>query len=112
MLSLVELWRKPAYEPLLQCLEGFEVKPPVWGVNVSTASDIMYHEISQAVERREIIRFLSSVISSNLAWIEDEDQREEIWNTASRRLAERCGRTGGLPSRLIMQYLSTIGHLC
>jgi hypothetical protein len=98
ILPFPPLWQKPAYEHLLGYLEELEVKPLVWGVNVSTPADIMGYESLRSQDRREISRFLSSVISSNLTWIEDEDQREEIWNTASRRLAERCGRTGRLLS--------------
>lgn len=96
-IDALHLWQKPAYEHLLNFLEELEIKPLVWGVNVSTPADIMSYESMRSQDRREISRFLSSVISSNLTWIEDEDQREEIWNVASRRLAERCGRTGGLP---------------
>lgn len=107
MTQAPDLWQKPAYEHLLAFLMGLEVRPLVWGVNVSTPADIMHHESLRVQDRREISRFLSSVISSNLTWIEDEDRREEIWNVASRRLAERCGRTGGLFSRI--HVLSTGG---
>jgi len=104
MLLCMQLWRKPAYERLLSYLKELEVKPLVWGVDATTPEEIMSYEASESRDRREIIRFLSSVISSNLTWIEGEDQREEIWATASRRLAERCGRTGGWPSRTMVPF--------
>jgi hypothetical protein len=94
--SLPELWQKPVFQELVESLKALELKPLVWGVNVSTPEQLMQHENLKEQDRREISRFLSSLISSNLTWIEDEDEREVIWNTASKRLAERCGRTGKL----------------
>lgn len=38
--------------------------------------------------------YLTRTVSSPLAWIEDEALREQIWDLAARRLAERSGRTG------------------
>jgi hypothetical protein len=37
---------------------------------------------------------LTSIVSNELRWIKDEADREEIWEQASLRLAERSGRTG------------------
>lgn len=31
---------------------------------------------------------------SDLGWIQDDDEKEALWDEASRRLAERCGRAG------------------
>ena len=93
--EIPHLWQKPAAEELLQCLEKLEVKPPVWGFKVSRA-DVLREQSAGAEDRHEISRFLSSIISSNLTWIDNDDQREELWNLASKRLAERCGRTGEL----------------
>jgi hypothetical protein len=31
-----------------------------------------------------------------LAWLGDDDEREVIWEEASKRMSERCGRTGML----------------
>jgi hypothetical protein len=60
---------------------------------------------SDAASREEASRWLTSIIKSSLLWldvsiakndvlIEPEEQRETIWDLASRRLAERCGRSG------------------
>jgi hypothetical protein len=97
--ELPHLWQKPAYQQLLDTLTELEIKPLVWGVNVSTPDQVMSHETQKTQDRREINQFLSSLVSSSLSWLEDDDQREEIWNTASRRVAERCGRTGGFAVR-------------
>ncbi len=42
--------------------------------------------------RREETTYLTDVIKSGLGWIEDEGQREEVWEAVSKRLSERCGR--------------------
>lgn len=37
---------------------------------------------------------MTKIISSPLAWIDDDGDKEAIWETASQRLSERSGRTG------------------
>lgn len=37
--------------------------------------------------------WLTKLVGSPLSWIDDDEQREEIWETASTLMAERCGRT-------------------
>ncbi|KAK9358355.1 putative methyltransferase-domain-containing protein [Lipomyces starkeyi] len=39
------------------------------------------------------VDWATRVVGSGLEWIEDEDDRELIWDSASTRIAERCGRT-------------------
>ena len=94
-LVLPHLWQKPAFKDLLDCLEKLHVAPPVWNLKVSRAEIIRREqEASTAHYRREVVAFLSAIVRSGLPWLETDDQREEIWNDASKRLAERCGRTG------------------
>ncbi len=52
------------------------------------------HRVQDAAAqlRRDEVVYLSNVIKSRLEWIRDEDQRDELWTEASRRLSERCGR--------------------
>lgn len=38
--------------------------------------------------------YLTRIISSPLAWIQDDAEKEEVWDAASSRLSERSGRTG------------------
>ncbi|KAJ4297036.1 hypothetical protein N0V88_003952 [Collariella sp. IMI 366227] len=91
--ELPHLWQKPAYEVLLQRLEKLRVEPRVWGLQVSRA-DILKEQTITSHDRREIISFLSTIISSSLAWLNTDDEREVIWEEASKRMSERCGRTG------------------
>lgn len=44
------------------------------------------------VDENGVPRYLTSIVSSGLSWIEDEDAREAIWSAASARLSERSGR--------------------
>ena len=39
-------------------------------------------------------KYLTGIIASSLAWIEDEGAKEQIWEAAAARLSERSGRTG------------------
>ncbi|KAK3341370.1 putative methyltransferase-domain-containing protein [Lasiosphaeria hispida] len=91
--ELPQLWQKPAFEHLLTCLKHLHLEPPIWGLKVSR-DDILRKQQQQrdATDRREIISFLSCIIKSTLGWIDDE-QREQVWEEASKRLSERCGRT-------------------
>jgi hypothetical protein len=43
---------------------------------------------------REIAAYLSTIIKSPLSWLVEEEDREAIWDEASRRFSERCGRSG------------------
>ena len=85
--------QKPAFEDLLEALNKLHVDPPVWNLKISRA-EIQHEQDTTVNHRREIAGYLSNIIKSDLLWIEDEDQREELWNEASRRLSERCGRAG------------------
>ena len=48
------------------------------------------------IDEDGIPQYLTSIIASRLHWIEDEDEREQVWEMASARLSERSGRTGEL----------------
>ena len=101
-IELPHLWQKPASDSLFDCLGKLRVEQPVWGLKVSR--DEILKEQSEAFtahNRRETISFLSAIIKSSLEWIDGDDEREEIWNEASKRLSERCGRTGAYPARCL-----------
>lgn len=54
---------------------------------------MLKHQDTAVQDPREIAAYLSTIIKSPLSWLEDED-REAIWDEASRRFSERCGRSG------------------
>lgn len=87
------MWERPGYDALVDVLQSLEMSPPIWNHN-RRRSDILHEQESLASQRKgEVTRYLSSIISSPLAWIEDEDQKETLWTLASKRTSERCGRT-------------------
>ena len=88
-----QVWAKPAFSELLASLKALYVDPPVW--NAATPRRVILEEQhSSAQSRRAVSAYLSSIIKSQLEWIQDEDERELLWSEASRRLSERCGRAG------------------
>jgi hypothetical protein len=87
------LWQKPAYSVLLASLQKLRVKPRVWSPLVSRAGSPAEEQAAVAYDRQEIIQFLSGIIKSSLEWL-GSDEQEVIWDEASKRMSERCGRTG------------------
>lgn len=81
-LDFPQLYTKPSYTTLIKVLNAVKLPPPSWDAPTS------YHE------PKGLSRYLTTIISSCLAWIEDEESKEYLWELASERLAERCGRTG------------------
>lgn len=88
-----QMWQKPSCEDLLNTLKQLELSPPIWS-HKSKRSEIVQEQENTAYFRREVSAYLFSIVKSSLPWIEDDDEKEMIWSEASRRLTERCGRTG------------------
>ncbi|KAI7923857.1 Protein-lysine N-methyltransferase rrg1 [Pyricularia oryzae] len=92
-----QMWQKPAFEDILECLLSLRVEPPIWKWNSKPTparledSQKQTQDLSEST-RQAIARYLSSVISSPLSWLEDDEQRDALWTEAGRRLSERCGR--------------------
>ena len=87
------MWEKPSSEEVLSTLQLLELKPPIWG-HKRRLSEIAQDQEATAYFRREVATYLSSIVKSSLAWIEDDDEKDTVWSEASRRLSERCGRAG------------------
>jgi len=87
-----QMWQKPSSDDILDTLKQLELSPPIWSHN-RRRSDIIHEQEATAYFRREVSLYLSSIIKSGLSWIKNDDEKEEIWSEASRRMAERCGRT-------------------
>ncbi|KAI1209748.1 S-adenosylmethionine-dependent methyltransferase-like protein [Annulohypoxylon truncatum] len=86
-----QVWQKPSAEELLASLKKLQVEPPIW--NPKTSRKIIIETCQNAAQfRREVAAYLSSIVSSSLGWIQDDDEKEALWDEASRRLSERCGR--------------------
>ncbi|KAI1334382.1 putative methyltransferase-domain-containing protein [Xylariaceae sp. FL0016] len=86
-------WERPTFDELMTCLRKLYIEPPVWSPATSRKTIVENYENSTRF-RREVAAYLSTIISNNLRWIEDDDKKEAIWDEAGRRLSERCGRAG------------------
>ncbi|KAI1749659.1 putative methyltransferase-domain-containing protein [Xylaria castorea] len=85
-----QLWQRPSFEDLLACLNELHLEPRAW---TSAAPRKTLRE-NTARYRRAVISYLASIVSNGLRWLEDDEQREAIWDEASRCLSQRCGRAG------------------
>lgn len=54
---------------------------------------ILNFETGDSNDPYNFYQWLTSLCASPLAWIEDEEQKDEIWQKAAMRIAERSGRT-------------------
>jgi hypothetical protein len=88
-----QVWEKPSFEDLMSCLKKLQVDPPIWNPSASRQIILEDHENS-ARFRKEVAAYLASIIKSGLGWINDDDEKEAVWEEASRRISERCGRAG------------------
>ncbi|KAE8443268.1 hypothetical protein EG329_002056 [Mollisiaceae sp. DMI_Dod_QoI] len=94
---LPNLRSKPSYKDLLKTLRGLEVKPKSWD---STPNDCPDEPLA---DESSVQNFLLSLFKTDLSWFDNtpndelglvacQQQKDEIVDLASRRLAERCGR--------------------
>lgn len=88
-----QVWQRPSFEDLLTCLRELHIELPIWDPAASKKAPQRNRE-NTARSRRDVTSYLASIISSALKWLEDDDQREVIWEEASRCLSQRCGRAG------------------
>lgn len=99
ILNLPQLYTRPTASELLQTLQLLEIKPPSWIHDSSQQKNRALNPVSD----EGIPKYLTGVVASKLSWV-DEDRREEIWETASKRMSERAGRTGTGFLRAALNY--------
>lgn len=85
MLDLPQIYAQPSGTELLKSLELLTIKPRNFGASPQDAVTVQPAGITQ---------YLTSIISSTLSWLDTDELREAVWDAASARLSERCGRTG------------------
>jgi len=88
-----QVWERPSFQDLLACLKQLHVEPPIWDPTTSKKV-IRENQENTARYHREVASYLSSIVSNRLKWIEDDGEKEIIWEEAGRCLSERCGRAG------------------
>lgn len=97
VLDLPQLYQRPFYDVLLATLSDLSLTPLSWetpqGPDSSTPSSTGAR-VRPKVSPQGIPAYLTSIISSPLHWLDNDEQREHVWETASQRLSERSGRSG------------------
>ncbi|KAK2592374.1 Protein-lysine N-methyltransferase rrg1 [Conoideocrella luteorostrata] len=92
-LDLPQIHEQPSPSVLITTLQSLELQPPVW--NLRRHSDMLAEQESLASARKaDMTPYLVTIIQSPLSWIEDDDEKERIWDLASKRISERGGRSG------------------
>jgi predicted nicotinamide N-methyase len=101
VLDLPQIYTKPSADAILETLALLTSAPPSWdytsdhaandGANPDTQKDTKPRAVQ--IDPEGVTRYLTSIVSNSLRWIQDEEVKEEIWNQASLRLSERSGRT-------------------
>lgn len=96
-MALPNIRNKPTYKDLLEALNSLEIKPRSW-------DDKLFKDVNAelVVNENDVRNFLLCLFKSDFSWFENtadenltaQEQKEEIVDMASRRFAERCGRTG------------------
>jgi hypothetical protein len=97
-MDLPNIRKKPSYDAILSALQALKVQPNSW-------SKLFDAEKPSASDQAVVQRFLMSIIASDLEWLQEtpgfdgdvlaaQEQRETLFDLASRRIAERCGRSG------------------
>ncbi|CZT17574.1 related to glucose-inducible SAM-dependent methyltransferase Rrg1, putative [Ramularia collo-cygni] len=100
VIDLPQLHTKPNARTLLSTLADFSSEPPSWEATPRTGTPrtplsgvSTPLRKSRKIKHEGSARYLTNIVGSDLAWIEDEDVKENIWEAASKRLSERSGRS-------------------
>lgn len=102
VLDLPQLYTKPSAKILLATLADLGLEPVSWEATptgtlrtlpLSASGTSTPYRKKRKVNGEGLPTYLTKIISSPLAWIEDDGAKERIWEAASQRLAERSGRT-------------------
>ncbi|ATZ49825.1 Bcefm2 [Botrytis cinerea B05.10] len=106
-LDFPQLYKRPSFLELLQVLELLKLPPPSW--------DSESRRSQESEDAQGISRYLTKIIGSELDWLsigvseeEWEQQCETIHELASKRLAERCGRSA-MPEMIRTWTIPTSG---
>jgi len=65
---------------------ALKIEPDSW-------TEASVNQYGNILDPKTVNQFLLSVVGSDLSW-QTEEQREQIYNLASKRMSERCGRSG------------------
>ncbi|KAI9759309.1 MAG: hypothetical protein M4579_002438 [Chaenotheca gracillima] len=91
VLDLPQLYTKPSASAILSALKLIATDVPSWDTSTPSKTH------AQSVNPAGLPAYLTGFIASSLSWIEDTNEREQIWDLASKRLTERSGRSAMPP---------------
>ncbi|KAE8148203.1 VPS28 protein-domain-containing protein [Aspergillus avenaceus] len=86
VLDLPQIYTKPSGTEIIRALDLLAIKPKSFNVNTNEAVK------GPAVHPTGVTRYLTSIISSSLSWLDTDELREAVWDSAAARLSERSGR--------------------
>lgn len=100
VLDLPQLYTRPSAATLLATLLDLQSQPSSWGSTPRSGNSRSISGTSTPYTQRRKVKsegvpaYLTKIVSSALQWIEDDAQKEQIWETAAHELSARSGRTG------------------
>ncbi|KAK3114310.1 Protein-lysine N-methyltransferase rrg1 [Teratosphaeriaceae sp. CCFEE 6253] len=98
VLDLPQLYTRPSAKTLLATLDDLTLQPASWDALPRSSTPRGASGATTPIRRKRRIKsagvphYLTRIIASPLAWIDDDAERERIWESASQRLSERSGR--------------------
>lgn len=87
MLDLPQIYQKPSGTDLIKVLALLTLQPRTFGTSAEAVK-------GPSVQPAGVTRYLTSIISSSLSWLDTDELREAVWDAAAARLSERSGRAG------------------
>lgn len=93
VLDLPQLYTRPSAAELTSTLELLTLKPPSWDQEQGRTQ----------INEDGVPKYLTAIVASRLGWIAKEE-REAVWESASKRLCERSGRTGERKTPFLSYY--------
>ncbi|KAA8651444.1 hypothetical protein EYZ11_011916 [Aspergillus tanneri] len=85
--DLPQIHTKPSGTEILRALDLLAIKPRSFGFKAHEAVK------GRTVHPAGVTRYLTSIISSPLSWLDTDELREAVWDATAARLSERSGRT-------------------
>jgi D-xylulose reductase len=100
--DLPQIYKKPTAQELLNALSLLSLQPLSWDHVDSTKPAHLAIEGESGgdtssktqVGAEGVTKYLTSIVGSGLTWLNDDADREAVWELASTRMAERSGRSG------------------
>ena len=91
VLDLPQLYQRPSALTIFSVLNDLSLAPPSWD---TTARPSAPASTRRKISSEGVPAYLTKIVSSPLFWIESDEEKEQIWELAAKRLSERSGRTG------------------